>query len=286
MCTPLVLAAGLVQPHGIALDDANVYFTTYDNLTANGAVYRVPKGGGKVVTLATGQSAPSIPVVAGSSLYWTNNGLGQATGSVESIALDGGARQTRTSGQPGPFGLALSATTIYIAMNNADFIGTEGLVGDGGLGSLATTSAPFWVALNDTTMFVTLQTMVARASLDGGPFTPIATGLSEGWGLAIDGTNAYFSDDMASTVAQVPLDGGAVVTLSSVAGAAPRGIAVDQHFVYWVERYGGNVSKVPIGGGQVTTLAMDQSEPNCLAIDETSVYWTDFSGNAIMKVAK
>ena len=87
-------------PVAVALDDANVYFATKD-----GDVRQVPKAGGDVVVLATGQADVTALVVDAEGVYWSvrspgvvrkvyKGGNGQvydvakAVGRVESITLD------------------------------------------------------------------------------------------------------------------------------------------------------------------------------------------------------
>lgn len=66
------LAAGQANPTRMALDDTHVYFTN----AGDGAVRRVPKGGGPVEDIATGQGEPFAIVVDTSGVYWTNRSGG------------------------------------------------------------------------------------------------------------------------------------------------------------------------------------------------------------------
>jgi hypothetical protein len=67
--TAQMLAEG--YPTSIALDDANVYFTDYPNMTGEGAVRRVSKAGGASTTLASGlDEAPSAVAVDDTRVYW------------------------------------------------------------------------------------------------------------------------------------------------------------------------------------------------------------------------
>jgi hypothetical protein len=70
--TPTILASGQNNPHGIAIDAANIYWTT--NYT--GTVMKVPIGGGTPTTLASGQNSPARIAVDATSVYWTNYGDG------------------------------------------------------------------------------------------------------------------------------------------------------------------------------------------------------------------
>ena len=76
---PTVLASGLTNPKGVAVDDTWVYFTEPN---AN-AVKKVPKNGGSVVLVAGNQQMPFNVAVDGKWIYWTNNAL---AGSVRKVA--------------------------------------------------------------------------------------------------------------------------------------------------------------------------------------------------------
>ncbi|MGB7809826.1 MAG: hypothetical protein WBP56_01705 [Polyangia bacterium] len=69
---PTTLASGQNNPHGVAIDAANIYWTA--NYT--GTVVKVPIGGGTPTTLASGQNNPARIAVDATSVYWTNYGDG------------------------------------------------------------------------------------------------------------------------------------------------------------------------------------------------------------------
>jgi DNA-binding beta-propeller fold protein YncE len=72
-----------------------------------------------------------------------------------------------------------------------------------------------------------------KAPTGGGTATTIVPVATMPGGLAIDSTNAYWTEDTASgTVMAVPLAGGAATTLAS-GQSNPAGIAVDSTSVYW-----------------------------------------------------
>ena len=77
--SPTMLASGLTNPQGVAVDDTWVYFT---EPSAN-AVKKVPKNGGIVVLVAGNQKGAFNVAVDAKWVYWTNN---VAVGSVMKVA--------------------------------------------------------------------------------------------------------------------------------------------------------------------------------------------------------
>ena len=86
------LASG-VAPAGVAIDRASGYWTHHGSAssfpgvfpmkapTADGTVMKVPLGGGKAVTLASGQGGPGAVAIDATSVYWVTGGL-QGEGAV------------------------------------------------------------------------------------------------------------------------------------------------------------------------------------------------------------
>jgi hypothetical protein len=125
---------------------------------------------------------------------------------------------------------------------------------------------------------------VLKVSLAGGVPQVLAAGLAMPIGLALDGTNVYWTDSLDGTVMKVSLDGGPSVVLATGQGAAAY-VAVDSSSVYWTSVDGGTVMKVSIDGGDPSVLAAGQSQPWCIALDGAgSVYWTNYwDTGAVMK---
>ncbi|CAN5452251.1 hypothetical protein BH09MYX1_BH09MYX1_57920 [soil metagenome] len=102
-------------------------------------------------------------------------------------------------------------------------------------------------------------------------------------GIAVDGTNVYFTNDIGDTVMKVPVAGGPTVTFAA-GQSGPYGIAVDASFVYWTNSQNGTLMKLAVGGGTPTLLVTDTAVSLGIDLDATNVY---FGGaDKIMKVSK
>lgn len=218
--TPVTLASALQGPWGIAVDAANVYFTT----AGGNKVKSVPidsGGNGPVTILAEDQYTPTAIAVDASNVYWVNESEVSSSnfGAVMSVPKDsdGGVAPTVIV-QPGatydtPTGLAVNAASVFFT-NNVDS-------GD-----------------------------VESAPLGGGaPPTVLASGQINPFSITLDENNVYWTNNSASTgggqgsgadsVASIPLDGGAVTQLATKLNG-PTGIAVDSNALYFTT-YIGNV---------------------------------------------
>lgn len=93
---------------------------------------------------------------------------------------------------------------------------------------------------------------VACANKTGGAPTVLTSGALGYFGVATDGTNAYFTR-ADGVVGSVPLGGGPVTVLSS-AEAQPTMVQVDDADVFWIEAGTSSVVKVPKSGGARSVL--------------------------------
>jgi hypothetical protein len=148
----------------------------------------------------------------------------------------------------------------------------------------------------------------------------LASGPTIGNGLAVDGTNVYWTNDTDGLVMSVPVGGGTPRVLASNQAGA-QFIAADGTSVYWITNDGlmklpagggatpvtlasggfvdlavdagtvyltnpaaGTINSVPSAGGPVTTLASGPWSPLTIAVDAANVYWMDASSGSAMKV--
>lgn len=97
------IASGLGELEGIAIDNNNVFFGTW-----NGPVSSVPKSGGSVVTLGGYTSSHSL-AVDDNAIYYTNY-MGN---SISKMSKDGSGNTVLASGLTSPWGLAVDDSGLY-----------------------------------------------------------------------------------------------------------------------------------------------------------------------------
>jgi hypothetical protein len=286
------------------VDGANVYFTD-----RTGSVLEVPKGGGAVTTLATGQNVPWGIAVDSASVYWTDNGSSITNGAVVKAAIGGGSLVTLSSTESYPEGIATDGTNVYVA----DFAycrygsptwlcyGTINSipVGGGAEYALATSlSGPENLALGPSTvyfiengsngdgLFSVSKSGTGLTNLGPAPQNPTA-------GIAVDasGSSVYWSNGVGCCgvlgyVGKVPATGGTTSTVASGQNQ-PIGIALDATAAYFADNYANSIVQAPLSGGTPVTLTSSQSSPEYVALDASCVYWTNSAGGgSVVRVAK
>ncbi len=119
------------------------------------------------------------------------------------------------------------------------------------------------------------------------PVTTLISGLTDGFGIAVDDTSVYVTDmgvvgGVNGTVQSVPLGGGAANTLASDQDV-PAGIAVSGTQLFWTNEghvdiatmtySGGAVMMVPTSGGTPSPFSSKGETPVGIGIGNGSVYW-------------
>jgi hypothetical protein len=122
-----------------------------------------------------------------------------------------------------------------------------------------------------------------QAPCDGGACKPvsIATGQTVPFDLAVDGTNAYFTnagnDGGTGSVAMVPLDGGTVTPLAQGLNRVSD-IAIDSANVYWISH---DSQQATNGYGDIATVAKTGGSPAFVVqgIDDNLRRFAIYGGN-------
>jgi hypothetical protein len=301
----VTLASELSSPGSIAVDAANVYYSTgyrEARSTAERGVSKVSIGGGAPVALASQRDDPESIRVDGSWVYWTDYGESPGAGAVLRVPVGGGSSTTLFVGE-NPSELAIGGGNVFFLADG----GTAGLVvkvpvAGGNAATVAELPSVSELAVDADAVYWAEYASVSRTQatirklpLDGSPAVTLAVEQPSVFDLVVDETGVYWTTDPygagdnAGAVMKVSRDGGAPVVLAD-GQRHPSALAVDGTCVYWVEEgtptgegYApdGTVRSVPIEGGTPFTLASDQSMPTALAVDGTSVYWTTYGATGL-----
>jgi hypothetical protein len=114
---------------------------------------------------------------------------------------------------------------------------------------------------------------------DGGTPTQIVNAGYSAYGLAVDGTNAYWSNRTAGAgVAKVSLDGGTPTVLARCTGATEcMAVAVAGSQVYFAttQMTTGDLRQVSVGGGDASLLTPEESYASgaSFALGAGGIYW-------------
>ena len=159
----------------VAVDAANVYWTTAGDAGGNGTVSVAPIGGGATTVLATEQSSPGPIAVSGSNVCWVSRGSGAGgspSGAISCSPVTAANVTIVAMAQAGPVGVAVDATQVYWATS-----GTAAMMYD--------------------------DSAVLKAPVGGGTTTVLAPAGKGPAGLVSDGTYVYWTAGTDGTVSKV-----------------------------------------------------------------------------------
>jgi hypothetical protein len=122
---------------------------------------------------------------------------------------------------------------------------------------------------------------IERSDIDGG----FANG-GEAVDLAADETRLYWIERDGSVHSLDHATPGAPPKLLATDPGVPARIAVDDRFVYWTNRSAGRVMAVPKDGGAIVTVATSQAGPYAIVADRDGIFWTNRDDGSIGAVAK
>jgi hypothetical protein len=184
--------------HGAVASDTHAFYLT-DGLT--GTVSAVPFGGGALQPFATGQGIPAGIVVVGGIVYWAN----YMDGTLMMAPVKTLSPVTQFAG------LVMGLSPWNIAVDGA-------------------TGTFYWTAQNT---MVHPSGAVMTMAIGGTAPTAFAELQDKPWGIAVDGSDVYWTNGDGGTVMRKSEKGGPMVTIA-VKQNNPQGIVVDAQNVYWV----------------------------------------------------
>jgi hypothetical protein len=269
----------------MAIDATNVYWTEGCTYVGGGYVRKVPKAGGDIVTLATGDN-PSGIVTDGINVYWSTSS-NTTSGAIMRVPVGGGTPTTlATSPGPSPY-LALDASFVYWTETPSNQSGAVMKVPLAGGPATRITWAnwPNQLALGETDVYWkgNLEGAgggVMKAPKAGGTPVALTSPFVNGSlaGLAANESDVYFYSGDAPNhdtmgVSAVPTNGGSVRLISAAAWTVYGGpVVIDATRVYWTDgSY--TVYAAPLAGGKATAVAVGQLGIVALAVDATTLYW-------------
>jgi hypothetical protein len=249
----IILASGLMNPVGIAVDGTNAYWTeSQDGMTSADSgitwVKKVSLSGGPVTPLYTKIGQPNYVntwslAIDANYVYWSESN--QDTMSIRKVGKNGGGA-TRILAQY-PYKFALDASDIYFSDQAGNVSMPHGFVG--------------------------------KIGKTGGVATPIGWGPQQPDFIAVYGGNVYWVSDWDQSLNVNGISGGSVTNLAYVSGS--HSIAADSTGVYYVKLDSsgtkGIIKRIGLAGGAINDI-ISSSMPRSLVLDANDIYWTDNNG--------
>jgi hypothetical protein len=267
------LVSGLQGPWQLAVDVANVYFTTEDKLMA----CRKSGCNGTATELATVQGVVGGIVSDDAEVFWTDS-----AGTVNACPVAGCAGQPRlVAAVKSPAGLALASGTLYWTTDDGlvqrcatSCAAPETLATEAGQGLL------WGIAVSGESVFWTREGMYDGTGWTGALRTcsleracvprTLADRQNNARTLAVQDNTAAWVSDGESTVRRCTLPGCTDVTAMPLAGQL--GVAMTGGKIYWSYASGGWIQATSYAGDGITEVVTGQ-QPTFLATDSTNLYW-------------
>jgi hypothetical protein len=301
-CTLLVPNEGA---HGLTVDDSFVYWSTGG--TSDGAIKKVPVGGGPVSVIAGELESPLEVVAHPTGIYWVALMTHQTldNGNVSWLPHGGGAHTIVVEQQQHPLRLALDDQSIFWTNLKGGSLMRMPIDRSSVAIALVRSDRPYYgIAVDDSNVYWTSianpsvpkpgdpeplpSGFITRLSKDGGEPVTLASEQVNPLNIAVHKDHVYwmnigvvrsdFTTGPASLM-KVPVGGGEPMAVVANLDSGGDLAADDQNIYYTTvgkekeKRCDGTVEKVPRGGGTPTVIAREQCWPLNLVIDATHVYF-------------
>jgi hypothetical protein len=283
---PVVIGAGLDRPAGIVLVGEDIYVTQTGSGGLDGEVVRLPKLGGPIEHLASGQLLPEAIVADSQYVYWVNHG-GGFDGSLNRMALDDDTVEVLAQDLRYPWGIAVHEGSLFATeLNNNRVLVVRP---DKSLEVVSSAFTGLPIAVDETGVYVgvlglgTWDESISRIDNQGSPSLLYPQpGPSEI--VLLDGNDLYFSDE--GSIRRGTRDGATAITLTEASMVGGVSGAIADCFVYFAVQEDTYVGRVPVDGGELQVLAMGQALPAAIAVDDDAIYWVNQANGTVMRLAK
>ncbi len=246
-----------VRPTSIALDESNIYYTDTFNLMAE--VASRPLAGGAKTVLHGTYTLPSSIVRLGSAVFWVNFTNSQPDGGVWTAPTSGAGIAIKLASHQNPV-VAQRALAAYSVGSGVSYR-AHVFYGDAWSSKL--------YEIRRSLFGVTETSLVPDAALNYYPF-----------GVAIDGTHIYFTNDVGHGLWRVPYAGGVPTELVE-SEQQPGALVVTGGQIYYVSE--GDIKTKPAAGGAASTFAESVGTLQGMVAANGYLYWACSSCNTIRK---
>jgi hypothetical protein len=273
------LACGLTHPIAVAVDAANVFWVD----EGDGRVMSIPKTGGPITVLASGQGAPCGIAARGGYLYWRTHGgvvrrklipngaledLGVAQGDSCAVDADataafwfedvGAGFNLRMAAPPGSSPVTIATATVPFDLDAA------------GPGEVGWTDGAEGKAYTSPKTSGNAKSQIANGALSG---------------IAFHGPDFFITDPAGGAIHR----GQTGFAPQGFTGglSTPKGIAVFADQVTWVEEGADVVARKGAGeplAAPAEVLVTGAGACGSIAMDASHVYFATCAGGSVMRV--
>ncbi len=234
---PALVLEGLVAPSAIVLDGPDAFVAD-----ARG-IWRVPRSpdAAESAQLVVGAESPAgALVVAGDTLFWTE----AARGLVLRATRRGDDVRVVADGATGAVSLALSAGGLFWVERPSGLLRAVGADGGDALRLASGATAPALV-VSDTHVYFASEPSedapgrLLRVGRGGGDAEVLVEGAGRPWAVDVEGPALWWADaTMGGAIWRARVDGSAAERVAS-ALAEPSAVDARDGHVFWIERAGG-----------------------------------------------